>query len=78
MNWAVYSEFVGDVFGAARDRGPRRLRLEATFLGCGSSAGTGSPGLHLATLWIAVAGSWLSAYFILVATPGCSVRSAMR
>jgi cytochrome d ubiquinol oxidase subunit I len=69
MNWAVYSEFVGDVFGAPLAiEGLAAFALEATFLGLWIFGWNRlSPGLHLATLWIAVAGSWLSAYFILVA-----------
>jgi cytochrome bd ubiquinol oxidase subunit I len=69
MNWAVYSEFVGDVFGAPLAiEGLAAFALEATFLGLWIFGWNRlSPGLHLATLWIAVAGSWLSAFFILVA-----------
>src|SRR6476619_5992857 len=57
MNWSVYSKFVGNVFGAP-------LAIEGL---CIFGWDKRSPRLHLATLWIAVAGTWLSAYFILVA-----------
>jgi cytochrome bd ubiquinol oxidase subunit I len=69
MNWSVYSEFVGDVFGAPLAiEGLAAFFLEATFLGLWIFGWNRlSPGLHLATLWIAVAGTWLSAFFILVA-----------
>jgi len=69
MNWAVYSRFVGNVFGAPLAiEGLAAFFLESTFLGLWIFGWNRlSPRLHLATLWIAVAGSWLSAYFILVA-----------
>ena len=69
MNWAVYSRFVGNVFGAPLAiEGLAAFFLESTFLGLWIFGRDRlSPRLHLATLWIAVAGTWLSAYFILVA-----------
>jgi cytochrome bd ubiquinol oxidase subunit I len=69
MNWSIYSEFVGDVFGAPLAiEGLAAFFLESTFLGLWIFGWNRlSPRLHLATLWIAVAGTWLSAYFILVA-----------
>ncbi|HET9674976.1 MAG TPA: cytochrome ubiquinol oxidase subunit I [Gaiellaceae bacterium] len=69
MNWSVYSKFVGNVFGAPLAiEGLAAFMLEATFLGLWIFGWNRlSPRVHLATLWIAVAGSWLSAYFILVA-----------
>jgi cytochrome d ubiquinol oxidase subunit I len=69
MNWSVYSRFVGDVFGAPLAiEGLAAFFLEATFLGVWIFGWNRlSPRLHLATLWIAVVGTWLSAYFILVA-----------
>ena len=69
MNWSVYSRFVGDVFGAPLAiEGLAAFFLESTFLGLWIFGWNRlSPRLHLATLWIAVAGTWLSAYFILVA-----------
>jgi cytochrome d ubiquinol oxidase subunit I len=69
MNWSVYSRFVGNVFGAPLAiEGLAAFFLESTFLGLWIFGWNRlSPRLHLATLWIAVAGTWLSAYFILVA-----------
>jgi cytochrome bd ubiquinol oxidase subunit I len=69
MNWSVYSRFVGNVFGAPLAiEGLGAFFLESTFLGLWIFGWNRlSPRLHLATLWIAVAGSWLSGYFILVA-----------
>jgi cytochrome d ubiquinol oxidase subunit I len=69
MNWSVYSRFVGDVFGAPLAiEGLAAFTLEATFLGLWIFGwGKLSPRVHLATLWIAVLGTWLSGYFILVA-----------
>src|SRR5690349_8630420 len=69
MNWSVYSRFVGNVFGAPLAiEGLAAFFLEATFLGLWIFGWDRlSPRLHLATLWIAVLGTWLSAYFILVA-----------
>jgi cytochrome bd ubiquinol oxidase subunit I len=69
MNWSVYSRFVGNVFGAPLAiEGLAAFFLEATFLGVWIFGWNRlSPRLHLATLWLAVLGTWLSAYFILVA-----------
>jgi cytochrome bd ubiquinol oxidase subunit I len=69
MNWSVYSRFVGNVFGAPLAiEGIAAFFLESTFLGLWIFGwNILSPRLHLAMLWIAVAGTWLSAYFILVA-----------
>src|SRR6188508_2456683 len=69
MNWAVYSKFVGDVFGAPLAiEGLAAFMLEATFLGLWIFGWDRlSPRVHLATIWIAVLGTWLSGYFILVA-----------
>src|SRR4029077_1107967 len=69
MNWSVYSRFVGNVFGAPLAiEGLAAFFLESTFLGLWIFGWDRlSPKLHLATLWIAVAGTWLSGYFILVA-----------
>jgi cytochrome d ubiquinol oxidase subunit I len=69
MNWSVYSRFVGNVFGAPLAvEGLAAFALESTFLGLWIFGWNRlSPRLHLATLWIAVLGSWLSGYFILVA-----------
>jgi len=69
MNWSIYSKFVGNVFGAPLAiEGLAAFFLEATFLGLWIFGWNRlPPRLHLATLWIAVAGTWMSAYFILVA-----------
>jgi cytochrome d ubiquinol oxidase subunit I len=69
MNWSVYSKFVGNVFGAPLAiEGLAAFFLESTFLGLWIFGwGRLSPRLHLATIWIAVLGTWASAYFILVA-----------
>jgi cytochrome bd ubiquinol oxidase subunit I len=69
MNWSVYSRFVGNVFGAPLAiEGLAAFMLEATFLGLWIFGWNRlSPRLHLATLWIAVVGTWMSGYFILVA-----------
>jgi len=69
MNWSVYSKFVGNVFGAPLAiEGLAAFFLESTFLGLWIFGWNRlSPRIHLATLWAAVVGSWLSAYFILVA-----------
>jgi cytochrome d ubiquinol oxidase subunit I len=69
MNWSVYSRFVGNVFGAPLAiEGLAAFFLESTFLGLWIFGWNRlSPRIHLATLWIAVLGTWLSGYFILVA-----------
>src|SRR5262245_7109811 len=69
MNWSVYSRFVGGVFGAPLAiEGLAAFMLEATFLGLWIFGWNRlSPRIHLACLWIAVLGTWLSGYFILVA-----------
>jgi cytochrome bd ubiquinol oxidase subunit I len=69
MNWSVYSQFVGGVFGAPLAiEGLAAFMLEATFLGLWIFGWDRlSPRLHLATIWVVALGSWLSAYFILVA-----------
>jgi cytochrome d ubiquinol oxidase subunit I len=69
MNWSVYSKFVGNVFGAPLAvEGLAAFFLESTFLGLWIFGWNRlSPRVHLATLWIAVLGTWLSGYFILVA-----------
>jgi cytochrome bd-type quinol oxidase subunit 1 len=69
MSWAVYSNFVGGVFGAPLAiEGLLAFFLEATFLGLWIFGwGRLPPRVHLATIWIAALGTWLSAYFILVA-----------
>ncbi len=69
MNWSIYSKFVGNVFGAPLAiEGLAAFFLESTFLGLWIFGWNRlSPRVHLATLWIAVLGTWLSGYFILVA-----------
>ncbi|WP_394941312.1 cytochrome ubiquinol oxidase subunit I [Psychromicrobium sp. YIM B11713] len=69
LAWSEYSRFVGDVFGA-----PLAMEallaffLESTFLGLWIFGWKRLPQkIHLACLWIAVLGSVVSAYFILVA-----------
>jgi cytochrome d ubiquinol oxidase subunit I len=69
MNWSVYSKFVGGVFGAPLAiEGLAAFMLEATFLGLWIFGWDRlSPRLHLATIWLVTLGTWLSAFFILVA-----------
>jgi cytochrome bd ubiquinol oxidase subunit I len=69
MNWSVYSKFVGGVFGAPLAiEGLAAFFLESTFLGLWIFGWDRlSPRLHLATIWLVTLGTWLSAYFILVA-----------
>ena len=69
MNWSVYSNFVGGVFGAPLAiEGLAAFMLEATFLGLWIFGWDRlPPRVHLATIWVAAAGTWLSAYLILVA-----------
>jgi cytochrome d ubiquinol oxidase subunit I len=69
MNWSVYSEFVGGVFGAPLAmEGIAAFALEATFIGLWIFGWDRlSPRVHLATIWLAALGTWLSGYFILVA-----------
>jgi cytochrome d ubiquinol oxidase subunit I len=69
MNWATYSRYVGDVFGAPLAiEGLVAFFLESVFIGLWVfGAGRLSPRLHLATIWAVALGSTLSAYFILAA-----------
>jgi cytochrome bd ubiquinol oxidase subunit I len=69
MNWSVYSKYVGDVFGAPLAmEGLAAFFLESVFLGLWIFGwGRLKPRVHLACIWMAAAGTWLSAYFILVA-----------
>ena len=69
LAWSEYSRFVGDVFGA-----PLAMEallaffIESTFLGLWIFGWDKLPKkVHLACLWIAVVGSVISAYFIIVA-----------
>src|SRR3954471_6770645 len=65
MSWSEYSNFVGGVFGAPLAmEGLAAFMLEATFLGLWIFGWDKLPArLHLATIWIAGLGTWLSAYF---------------
>src|SRR4051812_36837165 len=69
MAWSEYSRFVGDVFGAPLAmEGLLAFFFESTFLGLWIFGWSRLPKkLHLATLWVAVAGSIASAFFIIVA-----------
>jgi cytochrome d ubiquinol oxidase subunit I len=69
MNWSVYSNYVGGVFGAPLAiEGLAAFFLEATFLGLWIFGWDRlSPRIHLATIWLVALGTWLSAFFILVA-----------
>jgi cytochrome d ubiquinol oxidase subunit I len=69
MAWSQYSRFVGDVFGAPLAmEGLLAFFLESTFLGLWIFGWGRLPKrIHLATLILAVIGSWLSAFFIIVA-----------
>jgi cytochrome d ubiquinol oxidase subunit I len=69
MNWSAYSRLVGNIFGA-----PLAIEallaffLESTFLGLWIFGWDRlPPKVHNACMWIAAAGTLLSAYFILVA-----------
>jgi cytochrome d ubiquinol oxidase subunit I len=69
MNWSQYSRFVGDIFGAPLAmEGLIAFFLESTFLGLWIfGRGLLSPKVHLAAIWLAAAGTTISAYFILAA-----------
>jgi len=69
MAWSEYARFVGDVFGAPLAmEGLLAFFFESTFLGLWIFGWNRLPKkLHLATLWVAVAGSIASAFFIIVA-----------
>jgi len=69
MNWSVYSEFVGDVFGAPLAiEGLAAFMLESTFLGLWIFGWDRlSKRVHLATVWLFALGTWLSAFFIIAA-----------
>src|SRR5678809_1789581 len=66
MNWSAYSRFVGDIFGAPLAiEGLLAFFLESTFLGLWIFGWDRlSPRVHLATIWLAALGTWVSAYFI--------------
>jgi cytochrome d ubiquinol oxidase subunit I len=69
MNWSTYSRYVGDIFGAPLAiEGLLAFFLESTFLGLWIFGWNRlSPKLHLASIWLVTAGTWLSAYWILAA-----------
>ena len=69
MAWSEYSRFVGDVFGAPLAmEGLLAFFFESTFLGLWIFGWNKLPKrIHLATLWVAVAGSIASAFFIIAA-----------
>jgi cytochrome d ubiquinol oxidase subunit I len=69
MNWSIYSEYVGDVFGAPLAiEGLAAFMLESTFLGLWIFGWDRlSRRVHLATIWLVAVGTWLSALFIIVA-----------
>jgi len=69
MNWADYSRFVGDVFGAPLAiEGLAAFFLESTFLGLWLFGwGRLSPRVHLVTIWMVAFGALLSAAFVMAA-----------
>jgi cytochrome d ubiquinol oxidase subunit I len=69
MNWSVFSTYVGDVFGSPLAiEGLGAFMLEATFIGLWIFGWDRlSRRVHLATIYLVWAGTWLSAYFILAA-----------
>ncbi|HEY0619680.1 MAG TPA: cytochrome ubiquinol oxidase subunit I [Kribbella sp.] len=69
MNWSDYSRFVGDVFGAPLAlEGLLAFFLESTFIGLWIFGWDRLPkAIHLASIWMVVLGTQLSAYFILSA-----------
>ncbi len=69
MNWSEYARVVGDIFGA-----PLALEaliaffLESTFLGMWIFGWDRlSKGVHLATIWLGAAGTFISSIFIIAA-----------
>jgi cytochrome d ubiquinol oxidase subunit I len=69
LAWSEYSRFVGDVFGSLLAlEALLAFFLESTFLGLWIFGWGRIPKkVHLATLWAAVVGSVVSAYFIIAA-----------
>ncbi len=69
MNWANYSRFVGDVFGAPLAvEALLAFFLESTFLGVWIFGWDRiSPRLHATAMWLVAAGTSISAYWILTA-----------
>ena len=69
MNWAEYSKFVGDIFGAPLAiEATVAFFLESTFIGVWMfSWKRVSRGVHAAIMWVVAAASTLSALWILLA-----------
>ncbi len=69
MNWSEYSRFVGDIFGAPLAiEALMAFFLESTFLGIWVfGEGRVPEKVHLASIWLVVIGSNLSALWILLA-----------
>ncbi|RRR74108.1 MAG: cytochrome ubiquinol oxidase subunit I [Candidatus Viridilinea halotolerans] len=69
MNWAEYSRFVGDIFGAPLAiEALMAFFLESTFLGIWIFGWNRLPKLaHLASIWMVAIGSTISSFWILVA-----------
>ncbi len=69
MNWAQYSRYVGNIFGAPLAmEGLAAFFLESTFIGLWIFGwGRLSRRVHLLTIWLVAFGTALSAYFILAA-----------
>jgi len=69
MNWSSFSKYVGDVFGAPLAiEGLGAFMLESTFIGLWVFGRDRlAPKVHLATIYLVWLGTWLSAYFIIVA-----------
>jgi cytochrome d ubiquinol oxidase subunit I len=69
MNWSNYARYVGDVFGAPLAiEGLAAFFIESIFVGLWMfGRGRLSPRMHLASIWLVVLGTLLSAYFILAA-----------
>jgi cytochrome d ubiquinol oxidase subunit I len=69
MNWSEYSRFVGDIFGALLAiEALMAFFLESTFLGIWIfGENQVSKKVHLASIWLAAAGSLFSALWILLA-----------
>jgi cytochrome bd ubiquinol oxidase subunit I len=69
MNWSVYSQYVGDIFGGPLAmEGLAAFFLESTFLGLWIFGWDRLPKrVHLACIWMVALGSALSAAFIMAA-----------
>jgi quercetin dioxygenase-like cupin family protein len=69
MNWAVFSSFVGDVFGSPLAvEGLGAFMLESTFIGLWVFGRDRlSPRVHLLTIYMVWFGTWASAYLVIAA-----------